>query len=100
MTAPADRCGKCDRAECDKAAAEAELQDIRKRYASAPRAEWLEASQAALGRLRRSGCKPVDWRAEALASRALLREVVYASGIWQNEAAVAARIREHLAGRP
>lgn len=105
MTAPADRCPTCDRAECDVEAAREEYHRVIGGGA------YGEAAVLTIDRLNKANnacaAARVSWRAEALASRALLRELLgarpacaFSPPVEAAWAEVAARIREHLRSEP
>lgn len=100
MTAPADRCPRCDRSftECGEAAAYDRYWHFRgdAMGRQGPLDAWLALSSA---------CRKaaIDWRAEALASRALLREAergIAITGPRSKDLALLERIREHLREKP
>jgi len=118
MTAPADRCKICDRAECDEAEAGATytriMNDFQAGGSAYTQVQWSEALTRHAVAFEACRAHKVDWRgrcqaveAEALASRALLEELLgarpaaaFAPAIEEGWQEVAARIRDHLRGRP
>lgn len=105
MTAPADRCPTCDRAECEREEAHRDHLEYPPGWTGWLQ-DWQMAEKLRLVRVRDAAAADcaahrLDWRSESLASRALLREAernVAIVGPRSRDLDLAARIREHLRG--
>jgi hypothetical protein len=93
-----DRCQRCDRTKCNATVLAERAQALH----DAGDPDAFEAWYESYGELKTCLALANDWRTEALASRALLREMIeFNHGIMHDVSPdMAGRIRDHLAGKP